>query len=149
MLKGIDPLLGPDLLQILAAMGHGDELLIADANFPAVTLATRLSRLDGADTSSALKAILTVLPLDQYVEQPAAVMAVVDDPDAIPETEVEFCRLLDASEGKSVAIQRLERFAFYDRARATFAIVVTSEQRLYGNIILAKGVVAPPNTGTS
>lgn len=149
MLKGIDVLLSPDLLQILAEMGHGDELLIADANFPAATLATRLCRLDGTDTSSALKAILTVLPLDQYVAQPAAVMAVVDDPDGVPETEVEFRRLLDASEGKPVAIQRLERFDFYDRVREMFAIVVTGEQRLYGNIILAKGVVVPPTNGTS
>jgi L-fucose mutarotase len=149
MLKGIDPLLSPDLLQILAAMGHGDEILIADANFPAVTLATRLCRLDGANTSSALRAILSVLPLDQYVEQPAAVMAVVDDPEAVPETELEFRSLLDAAEGKPVAIQRLERFSFYDRAREMFAIVITSEQRLYGNIILTKGVVAPPSNGTS
>ncbi len=149
MLKGIDALLSPDLLQILAEMGHGDELLIADANFPAATLATRLCRLDGTDTSSALKAILTVLPLDQYVAQPAAVMAVVDDPDGVPETEVEFRRLLDASEGKPVAVERLERFDFYDRVREMFAIVVTGEQRLYGNIILAKGVVIPPTNGTT
>ena len=149
MLKGIDPLLSPDLLQVLAAMVHGDEILIDDANIPAFALAARLCRLDGANTSSALRAILSVLPLDQYVEQPAAIMAVVDDPDAIPETEVEFRSLLDAAEGKSVAIQRLERFSFYDRAREMFAIVITGEQRLYGNIILTKGVVAPPSNGTS
>jgi L-fucose mutarotase len=145
MLKGIDPLLSPDLLQILAAMGHGDEILIADANFPAAALARRLCRMDGANTSVAIRAILTLLPLDQYVDEPAAVMAVVDDPEAVPETEIEFRKILDEAEGRKVGVQRLERFAFYERAREVFAILVTGESRLYGNIILKKGVV-PPST---
>jgi L-fucose mutarotase len=145
MLKGIDPLLSPDLLQILAAMGHGDEILIADANFPAAALARRLCRMDGANTSVAIRAILTLLPLDQYVDEPAAVMAVVENPEAVPATETEFRSILDDAEGRKVGVQRLERFAFYERAREVFAILVTGESRLYGNIILKKGVV-PPST---
>ncbi len=143
MLIGIDPLLSPELLHILASMGHGDELLIADANFPAEALAWRLTRLPGTDASTALKAILTVFPLDQYVERPAAVMAVVDDPDAMPDTVQEFQAALDAVQGEPVAIERLERFAFYERARKAFAIVATGERRLYGNLFLSKGVVNP------
>jgi L-fucose mutarotase len=143
VLKGIDPLLSPELLHILASMGHGDELLIADANFPAEALAQRLARLPGADTTMALKAILTVFPLDQYVEQPAAVMAVVDDPAALPDTVREFQAALDAVQGGPVAVERVERFAFYERAREAFAIVATGERRLYGNLILSKGVVNP------
>src|SRR4051794_12837876 len=84
MLKGIDPLLGPDLLQVLAAMGHGDELAIVDANFPAAAVAQRLVRLDGVDAPRALGAVLSVLPLDSFVETPVAVMAVVGDPTQIP-----------------------------------------------------------------
>lgn len=143
MLKGIDPLLGPELLQIIAAMGHGDEILIADANFPATALARRLCRLDGVDSTAVLRAILTLFPLDQYMDAPAAVMSVVDDPDTVPETETEYRRVIDAVKGSPVQVARLERFAFYERARSVFAIVATGERRLYGNIILSKGVVAP------
>lgn len=141
MLKGIDPLLGPELLRILAAMGHGDEILIADANFPAAAFAARLCRMDGADTPAAMRAILSLLPLDQYVDEPAAVMAVVGDPEAVPETEREFRRILDEAEGRRIGVGRLERHAFYERARTVFAIVATGETRLYGNVILKKGVV--------
>lgn len=141
MLKGIDPLLGPELLRILAAMGHGDEILIADANFPAAALAARLCRMDGADAPAAMRAILSLLPLDQYVDEPAAVMAVVGDPEAVPETEREFRRVLDEAEGRTIGVERLERHAFYERARTVFAIVATGETRLYGNVILKKGVV--------
>ena len=143
MLKGIDPLLNPDLLHILASMGHGDNLLIVDANFPADSMAQRLTRLPGIDTTTALKAILTVFPLDQYVQQPVAVMSVVNEPDAIPETEQEYQAVLNESEGEVVAIERLERFDFYARAREAYAIVATGEQRLYGNIFLSKGVIKP------
>jgi L-fucose mutarotase len=143
MLKGVHPLLSPDLLHILASMGHGDELLIADANFPADALAERLARLPGADSTAALRAVLTVFPLDQYVEHPAAVMAVVDQSDAVPAVVREFQALLDDARGEPVAIERIERCAFYQRARAAFAIVATGEQRLYGNLILSKGVINP------
>ena len=141
MLKGIDPLLGPDLLRILAAMGHGDELVIVDANFPAEANAQRLVRLDDVPATRAAEAILSLLPLDEYVDEPAAVMAVVGDPDAEPEIWVEFQRIAEAAHGGPVGFGRVERFAFYERASHAFAIVATGERRLYGNLILTKGVL--------
>lgn len=141
MLKGIDPLLGPDLLRVLAAMGHGDEVVIADANFPAEANARRLVRLDGVDAERAAQAILSVLPLDEYVEAPAAVMAVVGDPDAEPPVVADFRRIAEAAHGAPVSFERVERFAFYERARLAFAIVATGERRPYGNLILTKGVL--------
>ena len=95
MLKGIDPILGPDLLRVLAAMGHGDEVVIADANFPAEANARRLVRLDGADAARTAEAFLSLLPLDEYVEAPAAVMAVVEDPDAEPAIVADFRRIAE------------------------------------------------------
>jgi L-fucose mutarotase len=145
MLKGIDPLLSPDLLHILASMGHGDELLIADANFPADSTAQRLIRLPGIDASTALRSILTVFPLDQYVAKPAAVMAVVDDPHATPDSVKEFQSVLDLANSGPVGMERIERFAFYDRARKTYAIVATGERRLFGNLILSMGLLTPYN----
>ena len=141
MLKGIDPLLGPDLLRILAAMGHGDELVIVDANFPAEANAKRLVRLDDVTATRAAEAILSLLPLDEYVDEPAAVMSVVGDPDAEPEIWVEFQRIAESAHGGPVGFERVERFAFYERARQAFAIVATGERRLYGNLILTKGVL--------
>ena len=141
MLKGIDPLLGPDLLRILAAMGHGDELVIVDANFPAEASAKRLVRLDDVTATRAAEAVLTLLPLDEYVDEPAAVMSVVGDPDAEPEIWVEFQRIAEAAHGGAVGFERVERFAFYERARQAFAIVATGERRLYGNLVLTKGVL--------
>ena len=144
MLKGLDPLLGPDLLHVLAAMGHGDELVVADANFPAAALARRLVRLDGVDAPRALRAVLSVLPLDTFTSTPAAVMAVVGDPGAVPAPVREFQPLVDAAAGRPVRLDALERFAFYERARAAFAVVATGEPRPYGNILLVKGVVSLP-----
>jgi L-fucose mutarotase len=141
MLKGLDPLLGPDLLQVLAAMGHGDELVIADGNFPATSLARRLVRLDGVDAPRALRAILSLLPLDTFTPRPAAVMAVVGDPGVVPEPVRDFQAIVDAAAGRAVPLEALERFAFYERARAAFAVVATGERRPYGNILLVKGVV--------
>jgi L-fucose mutarotase len=142
MLKGIDPLLHADLLHALASMGHGDDLVIADANFPAAGMARRLIRLDGIDAPAALRAVLTVLPLDDFVEKPAAVMAVVGDPARVPAPVRDFQPVIDAAAGRPVAIDRLERFAFYDRARAAFAVLATGDARKYANIIVRKGVIA-------
>ncbi|MBM3599753.1 MAG: ribose ABC transporter [Alphaproteobacteria bacterium] len=142
MLKGIDPLLHADLLHALASMGHGDDLVIADANFPAASMARRLVRLDGAGAPAALRAVLTLLPLDDFVEHPAAVMAVVGDPARVPEPVRDFQPVLAAAAGRPVTIERLERFAFYDRSRAAFAVVATGDARKYANIILRKGVIA-------
>lgn len=141
MLKGLDPLLGPDLLHVLAAMGHGDELVVADGNFPAASIARRLVRLDGVDAPRALRAILSVFPLDTFGATPARVMAVVGDPGAVPAPVRDFQAIVDAAAGRPVPLEALERFAFYERARAAFAVVATGEPRPYGNILLVKGVV--------
>lgn len=141
MLRGIDPLLTPELLMILRAMGHGDEIAIVDANYPAVSNARRLARLDGADASQALEAILSVLPLDSFVENAAHCMQVVGKPDEIPPAVADFQTIVDRLSGFPEKIGMIERFGFYDRARQAYAIVATAERRLYGNIILTKGVI--------
>jgi L-fucose mutarotase len=141
MLRGLSPLLTPDLLHILAAMGHGDEITIADANYPSTSNAKRLVRLDGANTRRALQAILSVLPLDSFVATPVHCMAVVGQPDEVRPAVAEFQSVVDKLAGFPVAIARIERFAFYERAKQSFAIVAMSERRLYGNIILTKGVI--------
>jgi L-fucose mutarotase len=143
MLKGIDALIGPDLLHALAAMGHGDEIAIVDANFPAAATARRLIRIDGAGAPAVLSAVMSLLPLDTFTDTPAAVMAVVGDPDALPPTVREFQAILDGVASKPVRMARLERGAFYERARQAFAVVLTGERRLYGNVIVTKGVVTP------
>lgn len=143
MLKGIDPLLGPELLHVLASMGHGDELAVVDANFPAAAVARRLVRLDGVDAPRALTAVLSLLPLDTFVDTPAAVMAVVGRPDEVPPSVRDFQPILDRAMGQKVRLAAIERFAFYERVRGAFAVIATGERRFYGNIIVAKGVVAP------
>ncbi len=141
MLKGLSALLSPDLLHVLASMGHGDELVLADANFPAATHARRLVQLPGVDAPQVLDAVLSVLPLDNFVDQPAVTMQVVGDPNAVPEVVQAFNASLRRHGG--AASTSIERFAFYERAGAAFAIVATGECRVYGNIILKKGVVRP------
>ena len=141
MLKLLDPLLGPDLLHALASMGHGDEIAVVDANFPAAALARRLVRLDGVDAPRALAAVLTLLPLDDFVPAPLTTMAVVGEPGTVPPLVREFVALAQRSEGRDVAAVAVEREAFYERARTAFAIVVTGESRLYGNVLLRKGVL--------
>lgn len=142
MLKNLDPLLGPDLLRILRSMGHGDEIAVVDANYPAQATAQRLVRLDGVPATRALQAVLSVLPLDAYVEHPVNTMQVVGDADAVPEIVTEFRRLVALADANA-ACGALERFAFYDRVKGAFAVVATGERRLYGNILLTKGVVGP------
>lgn len=141
MLKGLSPLLSPDLLHALASMGHGDELLIVDANFPAASHAKRLIRLPGVSATDALQAVLSVLPLDDFIPQPALSMQVVGDPTAVPDIVAEFNTLL-ARHG-APACAAMERFAFYERAKQAFAVLTTGERRLYGNILLKKGVLRP------
>ena len=141
MLRNIPPILSPDLLWTLRAMGHGDELVIADANFPVTALGARCHRLDGLTATDVLTAVLTVLPLDIFVANPALVMQVVDDPDAVPPVVAEFQDIITATADNPATLDRLERFGFYDRAKTAFAIVQTGETRLYGNIILKKGVI--------
>lgn len=140
MLKGVDPVIGPDLLAILRTMGHGDEIVVADANFPAASLARRLVRVDGVDAAHVVEAIARLLPLDDFCPAAAFRMAVVDAPESEPPIVALFSRIL-ADQGYAGPIEALERFDFYDRAREAFAIVATGERRLYGNLILKKGVL--------
>ena len=140
MLKGLSPLLSPDLLHVLASMGHGDEIVLADANFPAATHAKRLIRLPGASAPAVLDAVLAVLPLDSFVTHAALTMQVVGDASTVPPAVAEFNTLL-RQHGHAEA-GSLERFAFYERAAQAFAVVATGEGRIYGNILLKKGVLA-------
>ncbi|MDD2869352.1 RbsD/FucU domain-containing protein [Neomegalonema sp.] len=144
MLKGLDPMLGPETLAALASMGHGDEIVLCDANFPAESVARstvlgRALRMD-CDALRALKAVLSLLPLDGHEPDPVLTMQVVGDPAAVPEA-VALAEPLFGAEG--VASASLERFAFYDRARKAYAILRTAETRPYGNFILRKGVINP------
>lgn len=144
MLKGIDPILTPDLLRILRAMGHGDEIAIVDANFPAASHARRLVRLDGVSATRALDAVLSVLPLDDFVDCAVFRMEVVSDAASEQPIHAEFRVLLAKHEtGAAAKLGSLSREAFYERAKAAFAILATGETRLYGNILLKKGVVRP------
>ena len=142
MLKGIDPVLGPELLAILRAMGHGDEIVIADANFPAASQARNLVRADGVDAVRMTRAISALMPLDDFVPAAAFRMAVVDAPETVPPIAAEFAKALAAGDYEG-PIEPIERAAFYDRARRAFAVVATGEIRLYGNLILKKGVIRP------
>ncbi len=141
MLKNIHPLLTPDLLHVLRAMGHGDELALVDANFPAASVARRLVRLDGADVVQAATAVLSVLPVDTYVEPAVFRMETVGDPDAVPPVQQQFHQALNEAEGRTVTLGGIERFAFYERARKAYAVVATSDTRGYGDFLIGKGVI--------
>jgi L-fucose mutarotase len=143
MLKGLDPLLNADLLHLLRAMGHGDDLVIADANFPATTMGRRLVRMDGVSAPRVLEAVLSVMPLDDFVDEPCGRIEVVGDPDAVPEVCEEFQKIIDRAESGRFKLASIERFAFYARAREAFAVVQTGETRLYGCVLLKMGVVRP------
>lgn len=143
MLRGLNPILSPDLLHALRAMGHGDELVIADANFPATSNTQRPIRLDGITATDVLTAVLSVMPLDTFVPDPAITMQVVGTPEEAPPIIGAFQEIIQTSADHPAALTSLERHAFYERARSAFAIVQTGETRLYGNIIVKKGVIAP------
>ncbi|MEM8729579.1 MAG: RbsD/FucU domain-containing protein [Pseudomonadota bacterium] len=143
MLIGIPNILTPDLLRHLKAMGHGDELVIVDANFPGEACASRIERLAGVSATEALRAILTLMPLDSYVDHPARTMQVVGAPEAVPDIVAEFQQIINETADKPAVIKGVERHAYYVEARKSYCIVQTAETRLYGNIILQKGVVAP------
>jgi L-fucose mutarotase len=141
MLKGVNPLLSAELLYVLAAMGHGDEIAIVDCNFPATSIGRKTIRVDGANIIEACSAIVTLLPLDTFVDYPICRMEVVGDPDAIPTVQREFLGTCEALEGRSLPMSSLSRQEFYDRAKLAFAVVATSEQRPYGCFLLVKGVI--------
>ena len=141
MLLGLDPVLSPDLLYALAAMGHGDRIALVDANYPA-TRGRRVIHLPGLDTPRVLDAVLSVLPIDTFIPGPCAVMQVVGEPAAVPPVVAKMNAAL-ARHGARPATS-LERHAFYAAAEAAYAVVQTGERRFYGNILLTKGVVPPP-----
>lgn len=141
MLKTLNVLHTPELLHVLASMGHGDEIAVVDSNFPAVSMAQRLVRLDGADLPAAMDACLQLLPLDTFVENPAQRMMQVHAPGEIPEVQQEVQKIIDKHEGRHVQMEGICREEFYNRARKAYAIVYTSEARGYGCILLKKGVI--------
>jgi L-fucose mutarotase len=143
MLIGLDPLLGPDLLQALRAMGHGDTIVLADANFPARSVARRFIAADGCDMAGLLTAVLSVLPIDQTEPEPAVGMEVVGDPQKREPVHLDMARLLAQHARPRAELTLIERHAFYERARSAFAVVGSGERRFYGNIILRKGTIAP------
>ncbi|GAB5095028.1 RbsD/FucU family protein [Caballeronia sp. LP006] len=151
MLKNLDPLLNADILHALCAMGHGDEVVICDANFPGDSVARQtvrgqLLRLDGINAPRAVRAVLSVLPLDTFVDHPAERMEVVGDPDALPAVQREVQREVDDAEGRAVPLAPVERFAFYERAKQAYCVIQTSEARGYGCFIFKKGVQLAPDT---
>ena len=141
MLKGINPMISPDLLKILCEMGHGDEIVLADANFPAVTYAKRLIRADGHGGTAILDAILSLFPLDKVAGKNALLMAVSEKDAPNPPIWKEYEELMQKYEGENVRVEELERYAFYERAKNAFAVVQTGEKALYANIILKKGTL--------
>jgi L-fucose mutarotase len=150
MLKGIPPVISPDLIKVLMEMGHGDELVIADGNFPSASIAQRplapparagVVRADGLGCLVLLDAILRIFPLDQYVEKPVALMAVVPGDPYQPVIWDEYRRVVRQHEPAFTDFDYVERFAFYERAKKAYAVLATSEMALYANIILKKGVI--------
>ncbi len=142
MLKGIPDIISPELLKILHEMGHGDDLVIGDSNYPAASTARRLVRADGHGLSELLDAILSLFPLDSYIEKPVLLMQVVPGdttPPAVHPRVKEIVRKHDSRGDEAVG--SLERFEFYERAKAAYAIVATTEKSAYGCVILKKGVV--------
>ena len=148
MLKGIDHRLNAEVLGALRAMGHGDYLVLVDTNFPAdsiarQTVAGRLLRMENLTSAEAAQAILSVLPLDTFVEDFAGRMQVVGDPDAVPEVQAEVQAEVDRAEGRARPVPGVERFAFYDLAKGAYAVIQTGERRFYGCFMFRKGVIGP------
>ena len=143
MLKNIPSVLTPELLKILMEMGHGDEIVIADGNFPGASIARNLIRCDGHGVPVILDAVMQLLPLDQYVEQPVALMQVLPGDNVVPTIWDEYKDIINKydPDGMKNGFDMVERFAFYERAKKAYAVVMTGESAIYANIILKKGVV--------
>jgi L-fucose mutarotase len=151
MLKKIDPLLNADVLYALRAMGHGDEIVLVDTNFPADSVAREtvlgdLLRIDGMSSARVARAVLSVMPLDTFVDDAAMRMEIVGDPKSIPPVQQEVQKEIDRAEGKSWPMGSIERMAFYERAKRAYAVIQTGETRFYGCFIFKKGVI-PPKKG--
>ncbi len=148
MLKNLHPLLNADVLYALRAMGHGDELVLCDANFPADSVARqsvlgKLLRIDGVSTTEAARAILSVLPLDNAVERPVRRMEVMGEPDTVPPVQQELQQVVNAAEARVRPLGSIERFAFYEAARQAYCVIATGERRFYGCFLIKKGVLPP------
>ena len=148
MLKNLDPLLNADVLQALRAMGHGDYLVICDTNFPADSVARQTSlgkllRIDAVSAARATEAVLSVMPLDTFIDDAAQRMEIVGSADEIPLVQAEVQSAIDEAEGKSWPMVSVERFAFYDRAKGAYAVIATGERRFYGCFIFTNGVIPP------
>jgi len=148
MLKSIDPLLNADVLYALRSMGHGDDLILCDTNFPADSVARqtvfgRLLRIDNVTAALAARAILSVLPLDSFVDTPAFRMEIVGQPGEIPPVQSEVQAEIDAAQGRPSPMGSVERFAFYDLAKKAYCVVQTGERRFYGCFVFKKGVIGP------
>lgn len=141
MLKGIPKIISPELIKVLMEMGHGDEIVIADGNFPASTCAKRLIRCDGHNVPEILDAVLKFFPLDTYSDNPVSLMAVVPGDTVKPTIWEEYRQIVKTYDATSKEFAFIERFEFYERAKNAYAVVATSEAALYANIILKKGVV--------
>jgi L-fucose mutarotase len=140
MLKGISPLISPDLLAVLHRMGHGDEIVLADAHFPGESINARVLRADGIAVDALLGAILPLFELDSYVPDPLVMMAAVEGDQLDPRVGERYNRAIQSATGSLPEIVRIDRFAFYERAREAFAVIMSGETAKYGNIILKKGV---------
>ena len=148
MLKSIDPALNADVLYALRAMGHGDDVIICDTNFPADSVARqtvlgKLLRIDNVTAARAAKAVLSVMPLDSFVDHPALRMEIVGKPKDVPPVQAEVQVEIDKAEGKSWPMGSIERFAFYDLARKAYCVIQTGERRFYGCFAFKKGVIPP------
>ena len=143
MLININPILSPELLHALRSMGHGDKLVLADANFPSAALAKKLIRLDGANIPNAAKAILSVLPLDSFVDYPVERMEIDDNPDEINDVHQDLIDALKISAGDKWKVGSIERFKFYEEAKQAYMIVSTTDARAFGCFIITKGVIKP------
>jgi len=138
MLKNIPTNISPELLKILCEMGHSDELIIADGNFPSASMGKRVIRYDASDVPELLKSILKLYPLDQYVDAPVGLM---ESPEREPKIWNEYKEIIKKETKENIKIEYIERFEFYERAKKAYAIIATKEKALYANIILKKGVI--------
>jgi len=143
MLKGIHPVISPDLLAALSRMGHGDEILLADAHFPAETFNNNVLRADGVQVDTLLEGIIPLFQLDQYSEKPLVMMEAVLGDELDPNVEMKYMSAIAKSLSDQPQIERMERFDFYSRVKNCYAVVLTGETAKYGNIILTKGVTTP------
>jgi L-fucose mutarotase len=139
MLKGVSPCISPDLLKVLAEMGHGDEIVLADAHFPGHSVNGRVLRADGLSVAALLDGILPLFDLDTYAD-PLVMMAPVADDELDPAVEEQYRQVVRRHVPEAKPPSRIDRFAFYERARGAFAVVMTGETRKYGNLLLKKGV---------